>query len=344
MPRERLLGAISVCGLIVLVAIGFWQTGGTGAPVRVLLPRRIEAVMGTDGMLAAVIRPEEHGAAAEVLREAENSLRNLEAKLSVWVNRSELSQLNRAQANVIAPLSEQALHVLRAARQAHAETGGAFDVTCRPQIQLWRKAAELGTAPSEQELAAARAASNWAEVRLTDRGVVKRRSSVQFDLGGIAKGYAIDLAIETLREQGWYGGLVNVGGDIRCFGATPTGEPWTIDVQDPFGNGKLGTLVVTDMAVCTSGNYRRYFEADGRRHSHIIDPRTGLPAEAACSVTVLAPDALTADIWATALSVLGPEGLDHLPKGVEAMVISGDESDHRVLMTHGFWRCFRRGP
>ncbi len=344
MSRERLIGALCLIGLIVVVAIGFWKTGGSGAPVRVLLPRRIQAVMGTDGMLAAVIAPDEHGRASDVLREAENTLRDIEAKLSVRITRSEISRLNRAATGVEFALSASTRAVLLAARQAHVDTDGTFDVTCRPQIELWRKAVKQGATPTDQQVADARNASNWSRVQLTDGGAVKQALTVQFDLGGIAKGYAIDRAFELLRRQGWSGGLVNVGGDIRCFGATPTGEPWTIDIENPFGEGKLGTLVATNVAVCTSGNYRRYFETDGRRRSHILDPRTGQPTEATCLVTVVAPDALTADIWATALSVLGPDGLDRLPEGIEALMVVGDEKNHRLLMTDGFWRWFRTSP
>lgn len=344
MSRERLLGALSLIGLIVVVAIGFWRTGGSGAPVRVLLPRRIQAVMGTDGMLAAVIAPHEHGIASDVLHEAENTLRDIEARLSVWITRSEISRLNRVAKDVEVPLSASARAVLLAARQAHVDTDGTFDVTCRPQIELWRKAGQQGATPTDREMADACAASNWSLVQLTDGGAIKKASTVQFDLGGIAKGYAIDRAFELLRRQGWPGGLVNLGGDIRCFGVTPTGEPWTIDIENPFGEGKLGTLVTTNVAVCTSGNYRRYFEANGRRRSHILDPRTGRPTEATCLVTVVAPDAITADIWATALSVLGPEGLDRLPEGIEALMVVGDKKHHRLLMTNGFWRWFRTSP
>lgn len=342
MRRERLTGAIGILVLIIVVSIGFWKTGGPGAPARVLLPRRIEAVMGTDGMLAAVIAPAEHGAASDILGRAENALRDLEAKMSTRIHRSEISRLNRAPAGQEVPLSAYTRAVLRAARRAHADTAGTFDATCRPQMELWHRATQSGGVPTQQELDAARRKSAWHLVRLTERGAVKQEATVQFDLGGIAKGYAIDRAAELLKRQGWYGGLVNLGGDIRCFGTTPTGEPWTIDIQNPFGREKLGTLVATDVAVCTSGNYRRYFEANGRRRSHIVDPRTGQPTETTCSVTVVAADAVTADIWATALSVLGPEGLDRLPSGIDALVLAGNAKSHRLIMTDGFWRWFRR--
>ena len=344
MSRERLIGALFLVGLVALLAIGFWKTGGSGAPVRVLLPRRIDAVMGTDGMLATVIAPDEHVAASDALREAENRIRDVEGLLSVRITRSEISRLNRAPAGEEVPLSAAAQAVLTAARQAHADTDGAFDATCRPQIEVWREATEDGTVPTDDQLAAARRDSNWEHVELTPTGAIKTSATVQFDLGGVAKGYAIDRAFQLLRRQGWPGGLVNLGGDIRCFGRTPTGELWTIDIEDPFGRGVLGTLVVTDVAVCTSGNYRRYFETSGRRRSHILDPRTGYPTEATCSVTVVAPDAITADIWATALSVLGPDGLDRLPDGIEALLVVGDEQNHRLLMTSGFWQWFHTAP
>ena len=297
--------------------------------------------MGTDGMLAAVVRPGEHDGAADMLRETECTLRTLEVQLSAWLDRSEVGRLNRAAANVEVPLSAPTMAILHAARLAYAETDGAFDVTCLPQIDLWRQAAQRGIAPADAELAAARAASNWSQVRLTETGAVKQQAGVQLDLGGIAKGYAIDRAVEVLKRQGLPGGLVNLGGDLRCFGHTPAGGLWTIDLQHPFGEGKLGTITATDVAVCTSGDYRRYVEVDGRRRSHILDPRTGQPAEAAASATVMAPDAMTADIWATALSVLGAEGLDMLPDEVDALIVVGDESHHHLLMTDGFGRRFR---
>jgi len=114
-----------------------------------------------------------------------------------------------------------------------------------------------------------------------------------------------------------------------------TGKPWPVDLQNPFGRGRVARLEVSDTAVTTSGNYARYAEIDGRRYSHIIDPRTGRPAEAAASVTILAPEAMTADIWATALGVLGLDGFALLPEGVEALIVIGDEHNYRVYCTPG---------
>ncbi len=122
---------------------------------------------------------------------------------------------------------------------------------------------------------------------------------------------------------------------MRLIGQSVEGTPWCVSVKNPFGPGTLFEIEVGSMAVCTSGDYARGIEIDGQRLSHIIDPRTGRPAKEAASVTVIAPTALEADIWATALSVLGPAGLHKLPAQVEALVIVRTEQGPRHMATPG---------
>ena len=258
--------------------------------------------------------------------------------MSSWLKDSEIGRLNAAGTGQEVSLSPQTLEVLRTARRAHAQTAGALDVTCRPLIELWRTAGKGGVPPTKSQLADARAASNWELIELTDSGAKKRRATVCVDLGGIAKGWAIDRAADVLREAGLSGGMIDVGGDLVCFGRPPSGDRWPVDVKHPLGPGHLAKLRLSGGAVCTSGGYARFTEIAGRRYSHIIDPRTGQPAEATLSVTVVADDAVTADVWATALSVLGTDGLKKLPEGVEAMMMVGTEKDHRIVCTVGFRR------
>jgi thiamine biosynthesis lipoprotein len=201
---------------------------------------------------------------------------------------------------------------------------------------LWRQAGKRGRLPTEAELERARAASRWELIALTPTGAIKQAAGAGVDLGGIAKGYGIDRAVAALRGAGAIGGLVDVGGDLRCFGEAPHGQAWTVQVKDPFGGDPLGELRLRDAAVCTSGNYARFTEIEGRRYSHIVDPRSGVPADAVPSATVAAPTALSADIWATALSVLGRDGLARLPQGVEALLVVGSKEDFRVFCTAGF--------
>ena len=341
--RDRLIGASLILAVVVLVAAGLWRTSGRRTaervvPHRALVVRRCQAVMGTTCTLAAVVEPEKRAHARQVLQEAEATLRSAEARMSSWLEDSEIGRLNSAGAGQEVSLSPQTLEVLRTARRANAQTAGAMDVTCRPLIELWRAAGRRGVVPTKSELADARAASNWELIELTDSGAKKRRATARVDLGGIAKGWAIDRAADVLREAGLSGGMVDVGGDLVCFGKPPDGGRWPVDVKNPLDSGPVAKLRLSGGAVCTSGGYARFTEIAGRRYSHIIDPRTGQPAEAALSVTVVAHDAVTADVWATALSVLGTAGLKKLPDGVEAMMMAVSKEDHRIVCTIGFRR------
>lgn len=336
MQKERLIGGILILAIVVLVTVGLWQIGVQPASSRVALVSRPQRVMGTSCTLAAIISYPERARAQESLEQAEIALRSVEAQMSGWLADSEISRFNAAAAGTEVPLSPETLDVLGIARDAAEQTGGAFDVTCRPLVELWRRAAERGSLPTQQELAGARAASGWQRIELTDTGAIKRAAGAGVDLGGIAKGYAIDRAGRVLRRAGLSGGLVEVGGDLLCFGKQAAGQAWPVEVNNPFGNTPLARLRIAGGAVCTSGNYARFKEIGGKRYSHIVDPRSGRPADVAASVTVVAPSAVVADIWATALSVDGTKGFEKLPQGVEALVVVGSKDNYRITCTPGF--------
>jgi thiamine biosynthesis lipoprotein len=270
------------------------------------------------------------------VRAAEAELRQVEAQMSNWLEDSEVSRLRAAGAGVEVPLSADTRAVLQAAREAFEPTDRAFDITCRPLVELWRRAGESGALPGAAEVAGARAGSRWEDFELTASGAVKRSPQACVDLGGIAKGYGIDRALQAMRRFGLRGGLVDVGGDVACFGRQPGGQPWLVAVKNPAGPAPLARLRVDDVSVATSGDYARYVEIEGKRCSHIIDPRSGRPAAAARSATTVAPTALAADIWATALTVLGADGLARLPPGVEAMVVWNEGDAYRCARTPGF--------
>jgi FAD:protein FMN transferase len=294
-------------------------------------------IMGTETELTGVSVTTRPGNAPEGVRDAEKALRAVEAKLSTYLESSELSRLNAAPAGEAVGLSGETLALFRLSKETADTSGGVFDPTFAPVFSLWRQYGKAEQLPPEAELDAARAASGWQHFEVTDSGATKLIDEARIDLGGIAKGYGIDRAAEAMVDAGCVGGLVNVGGDIRCFGPRADGGEWIIGVRHPFvTNGRMGVLILRDGAVCTSGNYERFSVIDGKRYSHIIDPRTGRPTEANPSVTVLAPSATIADAWATALSVLGPDGLDHLPINVDALVISGGPDDYWIRMTDGF--------
>jgi len=341
MRKGQLIGGGLVLALAALVGVGLWQTSGQRGRTSPAAVRHPEGIMGTTCTLAAVAMRRQQ--AEEGLNQAEAALRGVEARMSVWLEDSEVSRLNAAGAGDEVRLSPETLQVLRAARDGAAATAGAFDATCRPLIELWQRAAKRGRLPTATEIAEARAASSWGLFELTDDGATKRAAGARVDLGGIAKGYAIDRAVEALQRAGAAGGLVDVGGDLRCFGRPPDGEHWAVEVKDPSGAEPLGELHLRGGAVCTSGNYARFSVIEGRRYSHIVDPRSGRPANAVPSVTVVAGSAMRADIWATALSVLGPDGFARLPQGVEALAVLGSGKGYRAVCTPGL-RDLVHGP
>jgi thiamine biosynthesis lipoprotein len=170
---------------------------------------------------------------------------------------------------------------------------------------------------------------------------------MEVDLGGIAKGYAIDLAAAALQEAGASAGIVDVGGDLRLFGTPEASGKWRIRIQQPPGVEEEWTLDLPACAVATSGDYARWFSIGDERLSHIVDPRTGYPVAGMGSVTVTAPDAMTADALTTALSVMGAEAgvklVDSLPD-VECMMVTEDAAGSaRTHMSAGFPRMLE-GP
>jgi thiamine biosynthesis lipoprotein len=348
-PRSARWRLAAIGALALLAAFAAWQSAPLSAPANPALGAEPARIMGTTCRLLAVPPRAASGAAASAtasraLRDAEAALRAVEAEMSTWIEDTPLSRLNHASVGERVALPPSTVAVLRASEDAFRATGGAFDATRRPVIELWRTAGQRRIAPTAAEIRAAQARSSWAALRLDDGGATKRSGGVELDVGGIAKGWGIDRAVDAMKAAGAAGGLVDVGGDLRVFGASGTPGPWRVQVQNPFEAGTILALDLTEGAICTSGDYFRFVEIDGRRFSHIIDPRTGYPAAAVHSATVLAPDATSADVWATALSVLGPEGLRRLPAGHEAMLIVGERAAPRAIATPGFRARVVEGP
>lgn len=327
-------------GFAIVIAIAFWY-----AVVHHARPMVQKAtapvVMGTTCRLIGV-GPEDK--VDEALRAALAELQAVDAAMSTYRSDSELSRLNAAPAGVDTPLSKPTLSVLHAAQEMGGLTGGAFDITIRPLSKLWAAAAENDAIPTEEEIQAVRQHVGFAKIEVGRGAARKTVDGLEISLDAIAKGYAIDRALEAMKNRGVAAGLVDVGGDIRCFGVPLDAPAWRCAVQNPWSDDSLSIFLTPvsekkGLAVCTSGDYRRFVTIGGKRYSHILDPRTGRPTEAATSVTVISPDAMTADAWATALSVLGPdEGLPLVEEepDVEALLITGDSAAPKLHRSSGF--------
>jgi thiamine biosynthesis lipoprotein len=331
-----LVGGLAVVAAIVVVML---ILGGAGGKLD-RYEHRPKLLLSPDCQILLVMRDDQKEPARGALYQAEAALRDVESRVTELQEGSEIALLNSAKAGQRVPLSPPIMEALRAARELHAASHGAFDVTIRPLLRLWEQAAKEGRLPSADEIAAARKASAWDQIELFEGGVVKRTDTAGVDLGGMAKGLAADRATETLQALGAKGGVVRLGGVLRCFGRREDGEAWPVDVLDPFAkDGKaLMALAVGDAATCTYTPYYRYYVIGGRSYGHVLDPGTGWPVSGVAAATVVAPSAAQAESWATALCVLGDGGLKLLPAGVEAMLVVGTPQSHKVHVSDSFQR------
>lgn len=296
-------------------------------------------VMGTVVSINCVARNEVVGRAA--IAAAFKELDRIDALMSDYKSDSELSVVNREAFRIPVAVGDELFAVLEKSVAYSKLSGGAFDVTVGPVVDLWRKAGAEGRKPSDEEIAWAKAKTGYDKLVLD-----KKRKTVKFDfsgmridLGGIAKGYAIDRAAETMKRKGAVGGLVDVGGDIRCFGKPANKAKWVIGLQDPGSEaGILVTLELGDMSVATSGDYRRFVVVEGQHHSHIMNPAVGDSVKDFASVTVLAKKAIDADALATSVSVLGAKKgvkLIESLSSTEALLLPSN-SEEGVVYTTGF--------
>jgi thiamine biosynthesis lipoprotein len=199
--------------------------------------------------------------------------------------------------------------VVALAMHVAAGTGGAYDITVEPLVRLWGFLGGKPHVPEPAEIDRVRGLIGIEQLHLDAAAgaIAFARAGVRIDLGGIAKGYAVDRALERLRGAGVEAGLVDLSGNMAALGAPPHRPSWTVGVRDPRDRIPFfGRVRLDGRAVATSGNYEQFVDAGGQRYGHILDPRTGWPAQGLISATVLAPTAAEADAWDTALIVLGP--------------------------------------
>ena len=274
----------------------------------------------TMGTYYRVLLHRKSGQDEEAVRKSmEELLNRIEDQMSTWRPESELSRFNSSESTDWFEVSpETALVVAESLRIAEL-SGGAFDPTVGPLIDLWSFGSQQATprVPTDEEIASAKAKTGWqkVQVRADPPALRKTQPEIQLNLSAIAKGYGVDAVSNWLAENGELDHLVEIGGEDRARGLKPDGSTWRIGVQSPggmppeqSGGAILQVVALADRSIATSGDYQNYFEVDGQRYSHTINPTTGRPiTHDVASVSVLADSCMAADGWATALSVLGPE-------------------------------------
>lgn len=235
------------------------------------------------------------------------------AQMSTWEADSDISRFNRAAAGIWQRLPAEFFAVLSCAMETARDSDGTYDPTIGALVEAWGFGPAQGRngVPDESELASAQVGLGWRRVSLRWQDMsALQPGGVRLDLSAIAKGYGVDLVARHLRDAGIAAALVEVGGELYGYGRKPDGGRWQVLAEaapDAEPDEETACVIALDgMAVATSGDHWHAFERDGTRYSHTLDPRTGRPVEtAAAAVTVIADDAMRADAWATALTVMG---------------------------------------
>jgi len=274
--------------------------------------------------------------AEKAVLQAFHEIRRIEQLMSPKIETGDVFRINQSAGKEWVEVSPETLNVIKKSIDISELSEGGFDITVGPLIELWRRARGKGYPPSEKDLIRSLDLVGFRNVLINQGGkIFLKKGGMSIDLGGIAKGYAVDKAFEVLNNLGYKNLIVNAGGDLRA-GGLKFDQPWSIGIQDPRIPEKImAKLSFTEGAVATSGDYEKYFIYQGKRYHHIFNPRNGLPAEECQSVTILCKKGTLADAMATAIFVLGPEkgySLCQRVEGTDCLIVN---REGKIILSPG---------
>lgn len=307
--EEHCLPRTLLCLLLVMLSFGLQAD----EPVRVTATH---PAMGTEFSFILYGNPEsDPEALRSAAEEAFAAIDGMENVISNWRENSEVSMLNRAEPGVEHPLSLGLFSIIEFSKGLFEDTGGVFDPTVGPLLELWGFYRKEGTLPEEGEVKQALDAVGLNHVRLVpaNRAVVLEKAGLSLDFGGIGKGMALDVAAEVLKQNGVTQALLHSGtSTVLALGAPPGQEGWTVEIKDPYNKetGVVDSVALRDASLSTSAGYENAFTVDGKTYSHLFDPRTGYPAEGPLSATAIAPTGMESDALSTAFFVMGVEEVE----------------------------------
>ena len=286
-----------------------------------------------------------YGADSDAASAAKSRILELEDKFDRTDPESEISRINAAGVSGC-EVSEDTAHVISLSLYYGAVSDGAFDISIGSVMDAWGFGMnDSGTpsyrVPGDTELAELLKAVGADMVSVLGSSVKTASDDVVIDLGGVGKGYAAQAAADVLRAEGVKSALLSLGGNICAVGSKPDGSPWRAAIQSPSGDGYAGVIEFSDASVVTTGGYRRYFEENGVRYHHVIDPATGRPADSGLlSATVVCSDSAVADILSTAVFVMGEEKALALRERIGGFELVLLTDDGRAVVTSGLADCF----
>ncbi|MCE9686330.1 FAD:protein FMN transferase [Shewanella sp. AS16] len=275
--------------------------------------------------------------------EIDLSLERVNDQMSTYRKDSELSRFNQLPLQQSVEVSDDTLTVVREGIRLHQVTGGALDITLGPLVNLWGFGPDKRPLhiPSEAQIAAAKAKTGIDSLSIEGHRLNKHNADLYVDLSSIAKGFGVDKIAALLDKYAVTGYLVEIGGELSVKGTKADGSSWRVAIEQPSDDGRAVQQVIEPgtMAMATSGDYRNYYEEEGQRFSHLIDPRSGYPIQhRLASVTVLHQNCMTADGFATAMMVLGTEASLELAKreGLAIMLIEKQDDGFKVYYSDAF--------
>ena len=325
--------SLCLCGLFAVLGLAACSADGSRSPVAIT-----REYMAMGSLLKVTLWTTDEAKAIAAADRVSREFDRLELLLSVWKPESDVVRLNAAAGRAPVPVSRETIEVLAAAGLASEWTAGKFDITFGSLADLWKFDHDQdNTVPDASAIAARLPLVDHQAVQIdaAKRTAFIARPGVRVHLGGVGKGYAVDLAVAMLKSEGFRDFLIQAGGDMYAAG-TNNGTPWKLGIADPRGaHDAFAAVEVRDATFSTSGDYERFFLKDGVRYHHLLDPDRGEPARGCRSVTIIASRALIADALSTGAFIMGPEAgmalVEKMPD-VEAVIVT---ASNEVLLSSG---------
>jgi thiamine biosynthesis lipoprotein len=321
--------------LVVCLSLMIVSCVKTESSRTLVTAKRTQMHMGTLVSITAVGRGNDE--ANEAISAGFQEIKRLEQLLSTWIPSSELSKVNAAAGKSAVKVSLETLVVVRKSLQVAEMTEGAFNIAIGPAVNAWNVSAEPRL-PTSEELAALKPLVDlqYVHTDVWERTIHLEKPGMRIDVGGIGKGYAADQAVTVMKKAGALAGVVALSGDIKTFGRLPDGAAFPVGIRHPRKDGEIfAEIKLQDEAISTAGDYERFFDKDGVRYHHILDPNTLQPARGCQSVSVIAKEGIWADGLDTGIFVLGAErGMELVEQleDVEAIIVDGQG---HVLVSSG---------
>jgi thiamine biosynthesis lipoprotein len=316
--RRKLFGAVLPLGIVLLFSCSSRQS----------MYQKSEPLMDT--LVTVTVVADSADQAGKAIQSAFSTIGKFGDRINFFSPTSELSDINRNAGVRPVKVSPDTLDIIEKAVSVSEKSGGAFDATVGAETSLWDFHKKIK--PPDEQIRKNLHLVNYRNIIIDKEKstVFLKEKGMLLDLGGIAKGYAADLAVADLKRNGITAGIVANAGDIRVFGRKPDGSPWKVGIENPRHESSSDEIIakvkLVDKAISTSGDYQRYFILDGKRYHHLIDPATGHPAYGCRSVSVIADRGAFTDAFSTAVFVLGPEKGMKLVRemGMDAVIVKDD--------------------